>query len=97
MTTPVSRKTLQDNRQAYLDEQIVKTVQRFTRIIYAAVIQESATSDARCYVFSDITSSDISAAFPLKHIDLLLSSLRHLFPDCDVGYVKERGIIIGWT
>jgi len=93
----ISRKALQDNRQSFLAEQERQLIKRFTSRIIAAVVQQSMTSDVRQYIFTDITTSESSAALNIQHVGQLIESVQKRLPDCDVGYVKDSGIIIDWN
>lgn len=97
MDVPISRKSLQENRQHYLKEQISQLIQRFARRIVAAVIQESKVTDAQHYLFTDITRTGASSAFPVQYMDQLLSSLRILLQDCDIEYKEGYGVLIDWS
>ena len=97
MDTQISKLSLQENRSAYLEDQRQQFIQRFVRRIVAAVIQESKVTDAQHYLFTDITESGTSSAFPVKYMDQLLSSLRRAFPDCVIEYRKGYGVLIDWT
>ena len=97
MDTQISKLSLQENRSVYLEEQKQQFIQRFVRRIVAAVIQESKVTDAQHYLFTDVTESGTSSAFPFKYMDQLLSSLRRAFPDCVIEYRKGYGVLIDWA
>jgi len=97
MDTQISKLLLQENRSVYLEEQKQQFIQRFVRRIVAAVIQESKVTDAQHYLFTDVTESGTSSAFPIKYMDQLLSSLRRAFPDCVIEYRKGYGVLIDWS
>lgn len=97
MDTPISKRSLQENRSVYLEDQRQQFIQRVVRRIVAAVIQESKVTDAQHYLFTDLTESGTSSAFPIKYMDQLLSSLRRTFPDCVIEYRKGYGVLIDWA
>ena len=95
MDKPITKKTLQENRTFFREEQERKLIQMWTQRICAEVVQKSKISDSKVYTWKNATDKAESIV-PAALTDKLVTSLKACLLECKVQYIAPE-LTVDWS
>ena len=95
MDKPITKKTLQENRTLYREEQERKLVQMWTQRICAEVVQKSKMTDSKIHTWKNATDKGDNI-IPAEVAGKLVTSLQACLVECKIQYVAPN-LTIDWS